>query len=217
MSRIRVLIADDHALVRAALRALLAPMPDFEVVGEADDGVVVVEQCKRLTPDVVLLDLFMPGRSGVAALEDLRQACPTTKLLVVTMCENASIMRQSLMAGAAGYVLKSSVTDELISAIRAVCQGRQYVTPALDAPASESDLPDRRPERNAKSMGSLTPRELEVVVLVALGQTTAEIARNLHVTEKTVETHRKHIMTKLDLHTRAGVVRFALEHKLIGS
>jgi two-component system response regulator NreC len=206
MSRIRVLIADDHALVRSGLRALLTGQRDLEVVGEADDGVVVVEQCRRLVPDIVLMDLTMPGRGGIPAIEDLRREVPATKVLVLTMHEDAAYCRQARLAGASGYVLKKALATELIQALRDVRAGKTHF------PADGSE-PVGRPV--IAPLELITEREREVVSLIALGHTNYEIAGKLHISEKTVETHRAHIFEKLDLKTRADLVRFALEHGLM--
>ena len=217
MPRIRILIADDHALVRAGLRSLLTAQPDMEVVGEAADGVVVVGECRRLAPEVVLMDLSMPGRRGIAAIQDLCRECPQVRVLVVTMHDDPAYVRQALLAGAAGYVLKKSLATELICAIRALSRGQQSVTPALLSGALESGSAPVRSQDNGDLRELLTHREQEVASLIALGHTNAEVARLLHITEKTVETHRLHVMTKLCLRTRADLVRFALEHQLIGA
>ncbi len=216
MSRIRVLIADDHALVRAGLRALVDAQPDMEVVGEAADGVVVIEQCRRLAPQVVLMDLAMPGRRGISAIQDLHQACPGSRALVVTMHDDSAFARQALLAGAAGYVLKQSLPTELLKGIRAVYQGRLFVTPSL-ARALETggDSTPRQTPNNYQDL--LTPREREIAGLIALGHTNAEVAHRLHISLKTVESHRSHIMAKLSLRTRADLVRFALENRLIAA
>ncbi len=215
MRRIRVLIADDHAVFREALRALLSAQPDIEVVGEAADGPVVVGRCRDAAADVVLLDLTMPGRGGVAVAEDLRRACPDTKVVVLTMHEDEVFARQAALAGAVGYVPKKSLATELIEAIRATHAGRRYVPPSLAQAFadSRSSTSLRRTSRTAAD--SLSEREREVIGLIALGHTNAEIGRRLHISEKTVETHRAHILIKLGLRTRADLVRFALEHGLV--
>lgn len=207
--KIRVLIADDHGLVRSGLRALLEAHSDMEVAGEAEDGVAVVERCRQLRPDVVLLDLTMPGCGGVPAAEELRQVCPETKVLVLTMHEDEGYARLARNAGAAGYVLKRALATELIKAIRAVHRGDTYVTPALAAAFHDATPHPGKPP------AALSDRECEVVTLIALGHTNAEIAGKLHISEKTVETHRAHIFEKLSLETRADLVRFALEHGLL--
>lgn len=206
MSRLRILIADDHALVRSGLRALLAGQSDMEVVGEAEDGVVVVEQCQRLKPHVVVMDLKMPGRGGISATEDLRAQFPEVKVVVLTMYNDEAYVRLARLAGASGFVLKKSLATELIRAIREVHAGQTHF------PATEL------PPLNRRGVGPLdliTDREREVLTLIALGHTTPEIADKLHISAKTVETHRAHIGEKLALRTRAELVRFALEHGLL--
>lgn len=208
--KIRVLIADDHTLVRAGLRALLDTQADIEVTGEAEDGVTVIEICSRQRPDVVLLDLTMPGRGGILAAEELRHTCPESKVLVLTMHEDAAYARLARNAGAAGYVLKRALATDLIDAIHAVHRGGTYVTPAL----ADAFHEDRWPLRQ-RIAAALSDREREVVTLIALGHTNAEIAGKLFISEKTVETHRAHIFEKLGLQTRADLVLFAMEHGLL--
>jgi two-component system response regulator NreC len=205
MSFIRVLIADDHALVRSGLRALLEAQSDIEVVGEAEDGVAVVECCRKLEPHVVVMDLTMPGRGGVTATEDLHRECPQTKVVVLTMHDDEAYVRLARLAGASGFVLKKSLAAELINAIHDAHAGKPHF-PATELP---SPADDRAP------LDLITDREREVLTLVALGHTTPEIAGMLHISEKTVETHRAHIAEKLGLYTRADLVRFALEHGLL--
>ncbi|MDW8308037.1 MAG: response regulator transcription factor [Verrucomicrobiales bacterium] len=206
MSRIRVLIADDHALVREGLRALLDAQPDLEVVGEAQDGVSAVTQSLHLKPDVVVMDLAMPGRSGIKAIEDLRQASPATRVVVLTMHDDEAYVRLARLAGAQGFVLKRSLATELIRAIRAVHAGQTHF-PEVELPAPR--------QRGGSPAELLTEREREVLRLIAHGHTTAAIAARLHISEKTVETHRAHIAEKLGLRTRADLVHFAIEHGLL--
>jgi two-component system response regulator NreC len=214
MHKVRVLIADDHALIRCAFRALLSAQPDIEVAGEADDGVVVVEQSRRMQPDVVLLDLSMPGRGGIGAIQEILQVSPATRVLVVSMHDEDTYARQAMLAGASGYVLKRASAEELLSAIRSVSNGHRHI-PASLAQAGLENVTNSQPGNSL--VDRLTPREKEVVGLVALGHTNAEIARRLCISDKTVETHRLHIMTKLALRSRADLVRFALEYKLISN
>jgi two-component system, NarL family, response regulator NreC len=216
MAKIRILIVDDHALLRAGLRALLTTQSDFEVVGEASDGVTVVSQCQRLEPDVTLLDLSMPGRGGIGAIHDVLSACPGTKILVVTMHDDETYVRQVMHAGASGYVLKKALAAELLNAIRTVNRGKQYITPTLAAAISESERRTSKPQPTANGLTPLTSREREVLTLVALGHTNVEVSQRLCISEKTVESHRKNIATKLGSNTRADLVRFALEYRLIG-
>jgi two-component system response regulator NreC len=206
MNRIRVLIADDHALVRSGLRALLEAQPDFNVVGEAEDGAVVAERCRKFAPHVVVMDLAMPGRGGIKATEDVRRECPDVKVVVLTMHDDEAYVRLARLAGAAGFVLKKSLATELIKAIHTVQNGKTYF-PAMDLP------PPRRPGRSALEI--ISEREQEILGLIALGHTTTEIAAKLHISDKTVETHRAHIMEKLGLQSRADLVRFALDHGLL--
>lgn len=206
MNRTRVLLADDHALVRSGLRALLDAEADLEVVGEAEDGVAVVEACRILRPDVVVMDLAMPGRGGISATEDLRAEWPEMQVVVLTMHDDEAYVRMARLAGAAGFVLKKSLATELIRAIRAVRAGRTHFPAGEPAPPPTSGRPP---------LELITDREREVLTLIALGHTTPEIARKLHIGEKTVETHRAHIGDKLGLRTRADLVRFALEHGLL--
>jgi two-component system response regulator NreC len=206
MSRIRILIADDHALVRSGLRALLAAYPDLEVVAEAADGVMAGELCRTLAPDVVVMDLAMPGRGGINATEDIRRDSPATRVVVLTMHDDEAYVRMARLAGASGFVLKKSLATELIGAIRTVHAGKLHF-PTTDLP---------RPFQAERSpLDLLSPREREVLTLIALGHTTLEIGGTLHISDKTVETHRAHIVEKLDLHTRADLVRFALDHGLL--
>jgi two-component system, NarL family, response regulator NreC len=215
MNRIRVLIADDHALLRAGLRALLEAQPDIAVVAEAESGIVVERLCTELAPDIVLMDLAMPGRGGVAAAEDVRRACPDTKVLVLTMHDDEAYARQAALAGASGYVLKKALATELVAAIRTVHGGGRHVAAEL-AEAFSAVGAARQPGRSAAGgLDRLSEREREVVSAVALGHTNAEIGRRLHISEKTVEAHRAHILRKLGLRTRADLVRFAIEHGLM--
>jgi two-component system response regulator NreC len=202
---IRVLIADDHALVRAGVRALLEAQPDLEVVGEAEDGAAAVERARRWRPDVVLMDLTMPGRGGIPAIEDVGRECPGVRVLVLTMHEDAAYENQARLAGAAGYVPKKALARDLIAGIRAVHAGKTYFS--ASGPLT--------PKPAVAPVELITEREREVVGLIALGHTNAEIAGKLHISEKTVETHRAHVLQKLGLRTRADLVRFAIEHDLM--
>jgi two-component system response regulator NreC len=206
MKPMHVLIVDDHALVRSGLRALLEAQPDLAVAGEAGDGATAVEQCRKLQPDLVIMDLAMPGRGGISAITDLRQECPQTKIVVLTMHEDETYARSARLAGAAGYVLKKSLATELIQTLRAV-QAGQTVFPATDLPS--------RIRPNRAPLDLVTQREREVLALIARGHTTVEIASRLHISDKTVETHRAHLAEKLGLRTRADLVRFALDHGLL--
>lgn len=215
MPKIRILIADDHAMVRAGLRSLLEAQHDMEVVGEAEDGIVVEERCRVLAPDVVLMDLTMPGRGGIAATEDVRRASPTTNILILTMHEDEAYARLAAGAGASGYVLKRALADELVSAIRTVQAGGRYAPPELAAAFSGGEDDGPPVSLGAAGAPALSDRECEVLGQIALGYTNAEIGQRLHISEKTVETHRAKILGKLGLRTRADLVRFAIEHGLM--
>jgi len=206
MSRIRILIADDHALVRSGLRALLEAQADLEVVGEAENGAVAVEQCLKLKPDVVVMDLTMPGRGGINATEDIARECRASKVVVLTMHDDEAYVRMARLAGASGFVLKKSLATELILTIRAAHAGGTHF------PAAELPPPVKR---GVLPLDLITEREREVLALIAHGHTTVEIAGKLHISDKTVETHRAHIVEKLGLRTRADLVRFALDHGLL--
>ena len=210
---IRVLIVDDHAVVRSGLKLLLEAEADITVVGEAgsaDDGVRVARLEK---PDVVLLDVVMPGRSGIEATPELRKAAPNARVLVLSMQDDPSYVREAFAAGASGYVLKEAADVELVQAVREVAAGARYVHPALGArlAAAEVDAASRA------AADPLSDREREVLRLLALGHTNQEIAKMLFISVRTAETHRAHIMQKLGLQTRAELVRYALANGLLES
>ena len=203
---IRVLIVDDHAVVRSGLRLVLEREDDIEVVGEAgnaDDGVRVARLEK---PDVVLLDVVMPGRSGIEAAAEVIEASGGAKLLVLSMQDDPSYVREAFAVGASGYLLKEAADVELVQAIRDVAAGNRYVHPALGARLAQAEVDAAK--RSADD--PLSEREREVLRLLALGHTNQEIAKELFISVRTAETHRAHIMRKLGLGTRADLVRYAL-------
>lgn len=205
---IRVVIADDHAVVRDGLRALVEAQPGLEVVGEAADGQEAWLRACDLKPDVLVLDLSMPGVPGADAAERIAKECPTVKVLALTMHEERGYVARLLRAGAAGYVLKRSAGGELVRAIRAVASGGTYIDPSLAA-ALLVDRPHRAD--GPRQAADLTAREGEVLRLVARGHSNKEIAAGLEVSVKTVETHKANGMTKLGLTSRAALVRFAMD------
>jgi len=209
--KIRVLIADDHAVLRAGLRMLLDAEPDIEVVGEARDGLEVLARVRTLTPDVLLLDLAMPGMGGLEVLGRVREVSPQTRVLILTMHEEEEYLREALRAGSAGYVLKRAAAEELLSAIRAVYHGGVYLHPEHGRRLLEEmvDRGARRPEPETEP--PLSPREREVLRLIALGYTNQQAADALYLSVKTVETYRARLMAKLGLRTRAELVRYALQ------
>ncbi len=205
-SSIRVLVCDDHTLVRSRLRRLLESEPAFEVVGEAADAEQALAAVGRQRPDVVLLDIVMPGRSGIAAIPDLLAASPETRILVLSMQDDPSYVRQAFAAGSHGYLLKEVADADLIQAIQDVAAGHRYVHPALGArlAAAEAEAHDRA------EADPLSVREHEVLRLLALGHTNQEIAKQLFISVRTAETRRARIMQKLRLASRAELVRYAL-------
>jgi two-component system response regulator NreC len=210
-----VLIVDDHAVVRSGLRALLEAHPDMEVVGEAEDGVLVESKCRDLSPDIVLMDLAMPGRGGIATAADLRRACPAVKVVVLTMHEDEAYARLAGRAGAHGYVLKRALAGELVEAIRTTHAGERWAPRELAAAFFDSEPKPLAGARAVVGAQVLSEREREVLGLIALGHTHAEIGEKLHISEKTVETHRAKILGKLGLKTRADLVRFSIEYGLV--
>lgn len=209
MSRIRLLIADDHTVLRAGLTMLLNAQPDMVVVGEANDGKDAVEKARALRPDVVLMDVQMPGGGGLGATREIRRSHPTTQVLVLTMHDDESYLRQFLHAGAAGYVLKKAADTELVEAIRTVHRGDVFVYPSLIKSLLAGELA-RLPAGREPDKDALSEREREVLKLTALGYTHQQIADRLFLSVKTVETYKARVMDKLDLRGRAELVRYAM-------
>jgi len=210
VKHIRVLLADDHAVLRAGVRLLLEAEPDIVVVGEAADGREAVRLARDRQPDILLLDLTMPGLGGLEALGELRRLAPTCRVLVLTMHNDESYLRRALAAGAAGYVLKQADDRELLVALRAVARGEIYVPPAL-ASAILGDLIPHHQRVTPPAHERLSEREEEVIRLVAQGYTSPEIADQLCLAVTTVETYRERAMRKLGLQGRVQLVRYALE------
>ena len=208
---IRVLIVDDHAVVRAGLRLLLEAQDDIEVVGEAANAREAVFEARSTKPDVILMDVVMPGDSGIDVTPQVLHEEPNAKVLVLSMQDDPSYVRQAFEAGAAGYVLKEAADAEVVAAVRQVAQGGNYVNPTLGARlvAAESQARKRAEE------DPLSDREREVLRLLALGHTNQEIAKMLYISVRTAETHRAHIMQKLGFHSRADLVRHALAQGLL--
>jgi two-component system, NarL family, response regulator NreC len=210
MAKVRVLIADDHAVLRSGLRMLINAERDMEVVGEAADGDEALRSTRALRPDVLLLDLSMPQVGGLQAIERLRTECPETRILILTMHDDPAYFRAAVAAGAAGYVLKRAADRELLTAIRALDQGRSFVDLSMAklvaqdfAGGAASRLPGARPHR------LLSDREEGVLRLLVSGFTNLEAAERLGVSVKTVETHRANLYRKLGAHSRADLVRYA--------
>jgi two-component system response regulator NreC len=206
-----VVVVDDHAVVRSGLRLLLENQDDIEVVGEAGTAKDAIFRARALKPDVILLDVVMPGESGIDVLPQLRKESPETKVLVLSMQDDPSYVREAFAAGASGYVLKEAADEEVVAAVREVAGGGSYLHPALGARLVAAEAA----ERAAADGDPLSDREREVLRLLALGHTNQEIAERLYISVRTAESHRAHIMQKLRLTTRAELVRYALAHGLL--
>jgi two-component system response regulator NreC len=205
---IRVVVVDDHAVVRSGLRLLLDAEEDLEVVGAAGSAREAVFEVRAAKPDVVLLDVTMPDESGIEALPKLLHEAPDAKVLMLSMEDDPSYVREAFAGGAHGYVLKEAADADVVAAIREVAAGKRYVHPALGARMVAADAAAQA----AASADPLSEREREVLRLLALGHTNQEIAKELYISVRTAESHRAHIMRKLNLSTRAELVRYAIEH-----
>lgn len=210
---LRLVLADDHAVVREGLRAVLDAEPDFEVVGQAENGDEVVALVDDLRPDVVVLDLMMPGRNGLDVIGELAERWPETRVLILSMHHSEAYVVEALSRGAAGYALKQAETAELGRAIRDVAAGRRYLSPPLSERALEAY--SRRASGPADPYDTLTNREREVLKLVAEGYTNVAIADRLCISARTVETHRAHVMKKLALHTPVELAVYAVRRGIV--
>jgi two-component system, NarL family, response regulator NreC len=209
---IRVLIVDDHAVVRAGLRLLLDAENDIETVGEAGDAQEAVFEVRSSKPDVVLMDVGLgSGKSGIEAAPDVLHEAPDAKVLMLSMQDDPRYVREAFAAGATGYVLKEAADSELVTAVRQVARGTRYVDPAMGARIATADAEAER----AAAKDPLSERESEVLRLLALGHTNQEIAKTLFISVRTAETHRAHIMQKLRISTRAELVRYAIAQGLL--
>ncbi|MBK9712453.1 MAG: response regulator transcription factor [Kouleothrix sp.] len=211
MAHLRIFLADDHVVVREGLKALINAQTDMRVIGEAGDGETACQQAEQTQPDIVIMDITMPGLNGVQATVQLKRTCPQIKVLALSVHEDTSYLRQLLAAGAAGYILKHAAADDLIQAIRIVAGGGVYLDPALAGHVVARYV--RVPAISTALMGTeLSERETEVVQRIAHGYSNKEIAGQLKLSVKTVETYRARAMEKLGLDSRAALVRYALEH-----
>ena len=209
MPNVRILLVDDHAVVREGLKRLIADQADIEVVGEASDGHEAIEHVKVLRPDVVMMDVSMPHMSGVEATRELKGICPDTRILALTVHEDDAYVREFLKAGAAGYLLKRAPTEELVRAIRAVAGGGLYIDPRVANRPVQTLSQAERP--GASTTVELSDREAEVLRLIARGYANKEIAAQLNLSVKTVETYKARSMEKLGLRSRVDIVRIAVE------
>ncbi len=208
---IRILLADDHAVLRAGLRALLSAHADLEVVGEASDGAEAIRLTQALCPDVVVMDIGMPGVSGIDATARIKRDLPSVKVLILSMHDDRGYLRQVLRAGAAGYVLKKAADTELLAAIRAAARGDIFLDPALAKALVEEVIEPTPPQGEAV----LSDREREVLRLIAHGHTNQQVAGRLYISVKSVETYKARLMEKLGIKGRAELVRYALHHGLL--
>ncbi len=215
MPKIKLVLADDHAVVRSGLRMLLQAQPDMEIVGEADSGAQALAQVQLLHPDIILMDIQMPGMNGIEATRQIKEVCGETAVLALTMHEDDQYFFEMLQAGASGYVPKRAAPDELVHAIRTVSRGEVFLYPSLATRLVQSYLGGDAGSDSEALVSDLTPREQEVLVHIAEGQTNPEIADKLVISVKTVDRHRENIMRKLNLHSRIDLVKYALRQGLI--
>ena len=215
MKAVRVVLADDHTLVRAGLRKLLESIPNIEVVGEAADGLSLLALVEQLQPELVLMDIAMPGLNGLEATARLRHTSPQIQVLILSMHQNEEYVKQALRHGASAYLLKDAAPTELDSAIKSVMQGGIY----LSAIVSKGVMNDYVERLRGEDLSSdlLTPRQTEVLKLLAQGQSSKDIARLLDLSAKTIDTHRSQLMKQLDIHEVTGLVRYAIRVGLISS
>ncbi len=214
-SKMRILIADDHAIVRDGLRAILETQADIEVAGEAADGQEAVDKARNLKPDIVIMDLTMPGVGGLEATRRIKQESPDIKIMALTMHESDEHFFQVINAGASGYFIKGGSSGELVSALRTVWQGDVFLYPSMAKKLLGDYLKRVRTGKDKESYEGLTDREREILRLVAEGRSNQEIADLLILSASTVQTHRAHIMAKLGLHSRTELVKFAIRRGIV--
>jgi two-component system, NarL family, response regulator NreC len=210
----RILLVEDHSLVRSGIRALLESNPDVKVVGEAGDGREAVELCKTLQPEVVLMDVAMPGLNGVEATRQLNSAQPEIRVVMLSMYGDRQYVLEAIKAGAAGYLLKSAAHSELLTAIHSVVQGRRYLSPPLAEMVMDDYAKKGHGPQPLTELDKVSAREREVLQLIAEGKASSEVATILHISVRTVDTHRYNIMEKLNIHSIAGLTKFAIRHGL---
>ncbi len=215
MAKIRVLVVDDHTLFRQGIVGLLNSQPDIEVVGEAGDAQGAIDAAVRLTPDILLMDIAMPGISGLEAAGEIKNRCPSVQILILTIHDREDYLYQALRAGASGYVLKGADIRDLLTAVRTAHNGEIYLYPSVAKKLVGEYLRQDRTGAERATPGQLTERELEILRLIAEGKTTPDIARALFLSPHTVQSHRDHIMAKLDLHSKAALIRYAIGKGLI--
>lgn len=210
-----ILLVDDHTILRAGLKMMLNAQPDMDVVGEAHEGRQAIQEVQRLRPDIVLMDITMPDMNGIEATRQIKKILPDVKVLVLTMHENDEYVFQALRAGASGYILKEAADTDLISALRVVQNGNFYLSPTAQSVMVGDYLQRVHAGEEKDSYSSLTEREREILKLVAEGYTNNQMAERLVISPKTVDTHRTHIMDKLNLHSRAELVKYAMRRGIL--
>jgi len=215
MNKIRVFLADDHLILREGIRSLLGKVPDIEIVGEAGEGGEAVDKVGQLVPDVVLMDITMPGMSGLEATKQIKQKYPQVKVLILTIHETNQYLSQMLQAGASGYVVKTTAASELISAIRAVHQGDVYLYPSITRMLVEDYLQRVEGGEERISYEGLTNREREILMYIAEDKKNKEIADLLGISVRTVQAHRTNLMDKLGAHDRTELVKYAISKGII--
>jgi DNA-binding NarL/FixJ family response regulator len=209
---IKVFLADDHTVVRDGLRFMLEAQGDITVVGDAADGRQAVNQVQKLKPDVVIMDIAMPELNGIEATQQIRQTCPSTQVVILSVYSNAEHIFRALQAGARGYLLKESAGKEVVSAVRAVCVGRRYLCRKIAETMIDDYVRQRKATLEKSPLERLSLREREVLQLVVEGKSSKEIANILHLSPKSVETYRSRIMQKLNINDIPGLVKFAIQH-----
>jgi two-component system response regulator NreC len=214
-NKLSIVLADDHTILRAGLRALLTADPSFEIVGEARDGREAVRCVEKLGPDLLLMDLSMPRMSGMDAIREIKKRYPDTKIIALTVHKTEEYLLTTLQAGADGFVLKDATHDELIMAIKNVMGGKSYLSPGVSEKIIEGYLDGKKSNRSLSSWESLSQREREVLKLIAEGYKNKEIAGDLCISLKTVEKHRANLMKKLDLHNAAALTVYAVDKGLV--
>ena len=209
---ISVFLADDHPVVRNGLQLILQAEADINVVGEAADGHEAVRRVEKAKPDVVVMDIAMPGLNGIEATKKIRAACPEARVLILSMHATAEHIYQALQAGAQGYLLKESAGDEVIKAVRALCRGKRYLSEKISETMVNDYLQQRALDKKKSPLESLSEREREILQLAAEGKTSAEIGRALFISPKTVETYRSRLMQKLGISDHAALIKFAIQY-----
>ncbi|MGA8222949.1 MAG: response regulator transcription factor [Candidatus Acidiferrales bacterium] len=216
MQKLRILIVDDHGLVRRGARALLQAQRGWRVVGEAANGREAIEKAKKLKPDVAIVDISLPELDGVEVVRKIREEVPESKILVLTMHDSDQMVRRALDSGAHGYLLKSDLTDCLPKAVKAISEGKRFLTPRVSEIVLKGFLnPNRQDNQGERARTPATPRELEIIRLLAEGKTNKEISALLGIAVRTVETHRTKVMLKLGLHSLAQLIHYAMRHGII--